>query len=72
MKKRANISIARKAAFGILFFILMISAIASLYLILSHGAGYDQEGVIGFACDLVLRIFAILIAAIVLAASYFI
>lgn len=72
MKKRANISIARKAAFGILFFILMISAVASLYLILSHGAGYYQEGVIGFICDFVLRIFSILIAAIVLAGGYFI
>lgn len=72
MKKRANNSIARKAAFGILFFILLLSAIASLYLILSHGIGYYQEGVIGFICDFVLRIFSILIAAIVLAAGYFI
>ena len=72
MKKRASISNARKAAFGILFFTLMLSAIASLYLILSHGAGYYQEGVIAFICDLVLRLLAILIAATLLAAGYFI
>lgn len=72
MKKRANNLIARKAVWSILFFILLLSAVASHYLILSHGAGYYQEGVIGFICDLVLRLFAILLAAIVLAASYFI
>lgn len=72
MKNKANISLERKIISVIIIFILTLFSITSFYLILSHAFGYYQEGIIGYVCDFIFRIFIIIIISIVLIGWYFV
>ena len=60
MENRANIPILRKIIFGIVVSILLLATIASMFLMVNHAAGFFVEGMIGFVCEIVFRVFFII------------
>ena len=72
MENRANIPILRKIIFGIVVSILLLATIASIFLIVNHAAGFFVEGMIGFVCEIVFRVFFIILFFLVLLMSHFI
>ena len=61
MENRANIPILRKIIFGIVVSILLLATIASMFLMVNHAAGFFVEGMIGFVCEIVFRVFFIIL-----------
>lgn len=72
MEDRANIPILRKIIFGIVVSILLLATIASMFLMLNHAAGYFVEGMMGFVCEIVFRVFFVILFFLVLLMSHFI
>lgn len=72
MENRANIPILRKIIFGIVVSILLLATIASMFLMLNHAAGYFVEGMMGFVCEIVFRVFFVILFFLVLLMSHFI
>ncbi|MDU2575039.1 MAG: hypothetical protein ACLUJM_08625 [Finegoldia sp.] len=72
MENRANIPILRKIIFGIVVSILLLATIASIFLIVNHSAGFFVEGMMGFVCEIVFRVFFIILFFLVLLMSHFI
>ena len=72
MGNRANIPILRKIIFGIVVSILLLATIASIFLMVNHAAGSFVEGMMGFVCEIVFRVFFIVLFFLVLLMSHFI
>ncbi|MDU1010484.1 MAG: hypothetical protein E7A46_02050 [Finegoldia magna] len=72
MENRANIPILRKIIFGIVVSILLLATIASIFLMVNHAAGSFVEGMMGFVCEIVFRVFFIVLFFLVLLMSHFI
>lgn len=75
MKNIRNIPVKRKIVFIFLIFLFILFilfAISFFYAIFSHSMGENQEGISGYFCEIVFRIFISLVIFIVLAINYFI
>lgn len=72
MYNKQNMSSIRRIAISICIGVFILSAIMFLSIILIHSFGYYQEGLAGFICDIISRIFIIVIAFIALAVGYFV
>lgn len=70
MNRRKYLEI-RRIFFIIIFILLGVIGIISFYLILKNADGYYREGLIGFICDAILRVFISLIICTTLFATYF-
>ena len=74
MKNRVEISFKRKVFIVFIlsvFAIISIISITSFYLILSHAFGYYQEGIMGFLCDSVFRLFIVIVITLILAFAFY-
>ena len=67
MKNRAEISFKWKVFIDFVLLVFAIISITSFYLILSNAFGYYQEGIMGFICDCVFRVFITIVISLVLA-----
>ena len=70
MKNRVEISFKRKAFIVFVLSVFAIISITSFYLILSHAFGYYQEGIMGFLCDSVFRLFIVNVITLILAFAF--
>lgn len=71
MKNRVEISFKRKAFIVFVLSVFAIISITSFYLILSHAFGYYQEGIMGFLCDSVFRLFIVIAITFILAFAFY-
>lgn len=71
MKNRVKISFKRKVFIAFVLSVFALIAITSFYLILSHAFGYYQEGIMGFICDVVFRLFIIVVTSFILAFAFY-
>ncbi len=69
MNRRKYLEI-RRIFFIIIFILLGVIGIISFYLILKNADGYYREGLIGFICDAILRVFISLIICTTLFATF--
>lgn len=69
MNRRKYLEI-RRNFFIIIFILLGVIGIISFYLILKNADGYYREGLIGFICDAILRVFISLIICTTLFATF--
>lgn len=72
MENRANIPILRKIIFDIILSMLLLATIASMYLMVNHAAGSFVEGMMEFVCEIVFRVFFVILFFLVLLMSHFI
>ena len=72
MENRANIPILRKIIFDIVLSMLLLATIASMYLMVNHAAGSFVEGMMEFVCEIVFRVFFVILFFLVLLMSHFI
>lgn len=72
MYNKQNMLSIRRIAISICIGVFILSAIMFLSIILIHSFGYYQEGLAGFICDIIFRIFIIIIAFTALAFGYFV
>ena len=71
MKNRVEISFKWKVFIDFVLLVFAIISIISFYLILSNASGYYQEGIMGFICDCVFRVFIIIVISLVLAFAFY-
>lgn len=71
MKNRVEISFKRKVFIAFVLLVFAIISITSFYLILSHAFGYYQEGIMGYICDCVFRLFIIVVITLILAFAFY-
>ncbi|MDU7163943.1 MAG: hypothetical protein E6296_05320 [Anaerococcus vaginalis] len=71
MKNRVKISFKRKVFIAFVLSAFAIISITSFYLILSHAFGYYQEGIMGFICDIVFRLFIVILISLVLVVAFY-
>lgn len=72
MYNKQNVSSVRRIIISICIGVFFLSAIMFISIILIHSIGYYQEGLAGFICDIIFRIFTIIIAFTALAFGYFV
>lgn len=71
MKNRVEIFFKRKVFIAFVLSAFAIISITSFYLILSHAFGYYQEGIMGFICDSVFRLFIVIVMTLILAFAFY-